>query len=71
MYFVGIDIAKRFHEAAVIDEQGKVATHQISKFTRWLLQIYGHCQETESASRVCNGGDRALLVQSLCSPSSR
>ena len=50
MYFVGIDIAKRFHEAAVIDEQGKVATHQISKFTRWLLQIYGHCQETESAS---------------------
>lgn len=29
MYFVGIDIAKRFHEAAVIDEQGKVVVKRI------------------------------------------
>ena len=29
MYFVGIDIAKRFHEAAVIDEQGKVIVKRI------------------------------------------
>ena len=38
MYFVGIDIAKRFHEAAVIDENGKVVVKRI-KF-----------QKTESAS---------------------
>lgn len=29
MYFVGIDIAKRFHEAAVIDERGKVIVKRI------------------------------------------
>ena len=29
MYFVGIDIAKRFHEAAVIDENGKVVVKRI------------------------------------------
>ena len=29
MYFVGIDIAKRFHEAAVIDEKGKVVVKRI------------------------------------------
>ena len=29
MYFVGIDIAKRFHEAAIIDEQGKVVVKRI------------------------------------------
>ena len=29
MYFVGIDIAKRFHEAAVIDEKGKVVIKRI------------------------------------------
>jgi len=29
MYFIGIDIAKRFHEAAVIDEQGKIIVKRI------------------------------------------
>ncbi len=29
MYYVGIDIAKRFHEAAVIDERGKVIVKRI------------------------------------------
>ena len=29
MYFVGIDIAKRFHEATIIDEQGKVVAKRI------------------------------------------
>ena len=54
MYFVGIDIAKRFHKATVIDEQGKVATHQFSKFTRGLLQTYGGSQKTETTCRVIN-----------------
>ena len=29
MYFVGIDIAKRFHETTIIDEQGKVVVKRI------------------------------------------
>ena len=29
MYFVGIDIAKRFHEATVIDEQVKASNFKI------------------------------------------
>ncbi len=29
MYYVGIDIAKRFHEAAVIDERGKIIVKRI------------------------------------------
>ena len=29
MYFIGIDIAKRFHEAAVIDANGKIVVKRI------------------------------------------
>lgn len=29
MYIVGIDIAKRFHEATIIDRKGNVAVKQI------------------------------------------
>ncbi|MBR2519062.1 MAG: transposase, partial [Selenomonadaceae bacterium] len=29
MYIVGIDIAKRFHEAAIIDQAGKVVVKRI------------------------------------------
>ena len=64
MYFVGIYIAKRFHEAAVIDEQGKIIVKRI-KFQN---SHAGYCKlmdavrKTESVCRVCNGGDRTLLV---------
>ena len=29
MYIVGIDIAKRFHEAAIIDKAGKIVVKRI------------------------------------------
>ncbi|MBR7025859.1 MAG: transposase, partial [Selenomonadaceae bacterium] len=32
MYIVGIDIAKRFHEAAIIDSSGKIIVKRI-RFT--------------------------------------
>ncbi len=48
MYFVGIDIAKRFHEVAIIDEQGKVVVKRI-KFQN---SHSGYCKLMD-AVRTC------------------
>ena len=48
MYFVGIDIAKRFHEAAVIDEQGKIIVKRI-KFQN---SHSGYCKLMEAVRKL-------------------
>ena len=48
MYFVGIDIAKRFHEAAVIDEKGKVIIKRI-KFQNSHL---GYCKLMDAVRKL-------------------
>jgi hypothetical protein len=48
MYFVGIDIAKRFHEAAVIDERGKVIVKRI-KFQN---SHSGYCKLMDSIRKL-------------------
>ncbi len=48
MYFVGIDIAKRFHEAAVIDEQGKVVVKRI-KFQN---SHVGYCKLMDTVRKL-------------------
>lgn len=48
MYFVGIDIAKRFHEAAVIDEYGKVVVKRI-KFQN---SHSGYCKLMEAIRKL-------------------
>lgn len=48
MYFVGIDIAKRFHEAAVIDERGKVIVKRI-KFQN---SHSGYCKFMDAVKKL-------------------
>ena len=48
MYYVGIDIAKRFHEAAVIDERGKVVVKRI-KFQN---SHSGYCKLMDSIRKL-------------------
>ena len=48
MYFVGIDIAKRFHEAAIIDEQGKV----IIKRIKFQNSHSGFCKLMEAVRKL-------------------
>ena len=48
MYYVGIDIAKRFHEAAVIDERGKIIVKRI-KFQN---SHSGYCKFMEAVSKL-------------------
>ena len=48
MYFVGIDIAKRFHEAAVIDEQGKV----IIKRIKFQNSHAGYCKLMDAVRKL-------------------
>lgn len=48
MYFVGIDIAKRFHEAAVIDERGKVIVKRI-KFQNSHI---GYCKLMDAVRKL-------------------
>ncbi len=48
MYFVGIDIAKRFHEAAVIDERGKVIVKRI-KFQN---SHSGYCKLMDAVKKL-------------------
>lgn len=48
MYFIGIDIAKRFHEAAVIDEHGKV----IIKRIKFQNSHSGYCKLMEAVRKL-------------------
>ena len=48
MYFVGIDIAKRFHEAAAIDEQGKI----IIKRIKFQNSHAGYCKLMEAVRKL-------------------
>ncbi|MBR1875002.1 IS110 family transposase [Candidatus Saccharibacteria bacterium] len=48
MYYVGIDIAKRFHEAAVIDERGKV----IIKRIKFQNSHSGYCKLRDAVRKL-------------------
>ena len=58
MYFFGIDIAKKFHESAIIDEQGKVVVKRIkfqnshSDFCKLMESVRKLNQPVEFASKA-------------------
>ena len=62
MYRVGIDIAKRFHEAAIIDSSGKIIVKRI----RFANSHTGFLSLMEAVRKldapVRHGSYRALLV---------
>ncbi|MBQ6131771.1 MAG: transposase [Selenomonadaceae bacterium] len=66
MYIVGIDIAKRFHEATIIDKAGKVVVKRIC----FANSHAGFLKLTEAVKKldapVRHGSNRALLVAALC-----
>lgn len=71
MYIVGIDIAKRFHEAAIIDSSGKIIVKRIrfaNSHTGFLSLLYKNRIETRK-SFAKNQADRVLLSISMwCCP---
>ena len=70
MYIVGIDIAKRFHEAAIIDRAGNVIVKRI-RFANshvGFLKLMDAVKKLDASVR--HGSDRTLLVVALLSSSS-
>ena len=66
MYIVGIGIAKRFHEAAIIDSNGKVIVKRIrfANSNSGFLKLMDAVRKLDAPIR--HGSNRALLVARLC-----
>ena len=69
MYIVGIDIAKRFHEATIIDKAGKVVFKRIrfaNSHAGFLkrMEATGHCWLSLYA-HLCQAGQTVYVINPL------
>ena len=71
MYIVGIDIAKRFHKAAIIDQADKVIVKRIRFANSYagFLKLMDAVRKLDASVR--HGSNRALLVAIVRSLTSR
>ena len=71
MYIVGIDIAKRFHEAAIINQVGKIIVKRIrfANSHTGFLKLMDAVKKLDAPAEF-GMENRALLVAALCSPAS-